>query len=127
MRKIFILLFVLAVLFIFTSCNKTETSKNWESSATSANTATSEPYEDDNVSVPDTHTFTGRVLSIEDGMILVQNFEENSAISPQVYVNISRFPELELKKGDKVRVVFNGQVAQSYPPQILGVISITKE
>ncbi len=127
MRKIFILLFILALLFIFTSCNKTEASKNGESSATSGSATVSEPYEDDSVSVPNTHTFTGRVLSIEDGMILVHNNEENSAISPQVYVNASQFPELELKKGDMVRVVFNGQVAQSYPPQILGVISITKE
>ncbi len=122
MKKVILIFSLIALILILAACStdrQDDTNTNTSSQTVSGN--------ESDVYVPDTHTFTGRVLSIEDGMILVHNDEENSAISPQVYVNVSQFPELELKKGDKVRVVFNGQVAQSYPPQILGVISITKE
>ena len=126
MRKLVILLTVFAALFCLVSCNKKEDNKNQESSAVMGDTISGEPY-GDGVSLPETYTFTGQVLSVEDGRMLVSPDEENSAISPQVYVNTSQFPSLEIKKGDKVSIVFNGQVAQSFPPQIFAVISITKE
>lgn len=74
--------------------------------------------------IHETHTFIGEVLSVEKGMILVSPDEQNSAISPEVFVNVSQFPKMSFQKGDRVKVVFNGQVAQSFPPQILGVINI---
>ena len=60
-------------------------------------------------------------------MILVAPDKQNSALSPEVFVNVSQFSELNFEKGDRVKVVFNGQVAQSFPPQILGVIDIVIE
>lgn len=88
----------------------------------------SAPFQDEQESstpiIPDTHTFTGEVLSVEKGMILVSPDKQNSAISPEVFVNVSQFPKLCFEKGDRVKVVFNGQVAQSFPPQILGVKDI---
>lgn len=104
------------MIVVFTACDKQNTNSNQETDAAT-----------NNVSIPDEHFFTGEIISVEKGMILVSPDEENSAISPQVFVNISQFNDMTFEKGDRVRVIYNGQVAQSFPPQILGVISIIKE
>ena len=122
MKKIISLFLVLLLIFSLSACGKTE-----ENSTNTQSTSQTVSEEKDNVSVPDTYTFTGQIVDIEGEMILVETDEQNSAISPQVYVNVSQFKNLGFKKGDKVRVVFNGQVAQSYPPQILGVKDIKIE
>ncbi len=116
-----ILVFLLCTLLIctFVACKKDQNEEIKYDAAS--------PSHSDNSSstiIPDTHIVTGEVLSVEKGMILVSPDEQNSAISPEVFVNISQFSDIELKKGDRVKVVFNGQVAQSFPPQILGVIDI---
>ena len=121
MKKIVLILLTISLLVFCVACGVQEEIQNQENFAASA------PSSSENSStpvVPDTHTFTGEVLSVEKGMILVSPDEENSAISPQIFVNISQFNDMTFEKGDRVRVTFNGQVAQSFPPQILGVINI---
>ncbi|MBE6805452.1 MAG: hypothetical protein E7526_02855 [Ruminococcaceae bacterium] len=103
----------------FTACDKEQNEETKYDAAS--------PSQSDNTPstiIPDTYTFIGEVLSVEKGMILVSPDKQNSAISPEVFVNVSQFSELKFEKGDRVKVVFNGQVAQSFPPQILGVINI---
>ncbi len=114
-----ILSIIVCALFVlsFVACGK----KNNE--ATKCDTSTPASNTESTV-IPDTHTFTGEVLSVEMGMILVAPDEQNSAISPEVFVNVSQFSEIKFEKGNRVKVIFNGQVAQSFPPQILGVINI---
>ena len=119
MKRILVFLFCALLICTFIACKKEQNEEyKYDSSASS------QTVDGGNFIIPDTHTFTGEVLSLEKGMILVAPDEQNSAISPEVFVNVSQFPEREFKKGDRVKVVFNGQVAQSFPPQILGVIDI---
>ena len=124
MKKIVLILLCFILLICCMACGaKVENQKpdNFEASVPTDNQESSTPI------IPNAHTFTGEVLSIEKGMILVAPKELNSAISPEVYVNTSQFSELKFKKGDTVTITFNGQVAQSFPPQILGVIDIVIE
>ncbi len=127
MKKIISLLLVISIIFLFVSCSEVEKEENQSDVSQSADTSNNDSYPASGGVIPDRHIFTGEILSVEKGMILVSPDEQNSAISPQVFVNVSQFSDIEFKKGERVRVIFNGQVAQSYPPQILGVISITKE
>lgn len=120
MKRILVLLLCVVLMCTFVACKKEQNAEMKYDAAA--------PSQSDNTPstiIPDTHTVTGEVLSVEKGMILVAPDEKNSAISPEVFVNVSQFSDIEFKKGDRVKVVFNGQVAQSFPPQILGVIEIT--
>ncbi len=119
MKRILVLLFCVVLMCTFVACKKEQNEETKYD--------TSAPLHSGNISntiIPDTHIVTGEVLSVEKGMILVSPDEQNSAISPEVFVNVSQFSKLKFEKGDRVKVVFNGQVAQSFPPQILGVIDI---
>lgn len=118
MKKLTLLLIFLIVFGLFSGCEKEKTPvfEGVEDSGFSDTQGGS--------SVPDEHIITGEILSVEQDKILVSTDQQNSAISPQVYVNISGFSDKEFAVGDKIEVVFNGQVAQSFPPQILGVIDI---
>lgn len=120
MKRILSILLSGLLLLSFVACDKEENAETkYETSAPS------QSEDNGSTAIPDTHTFTGKVLSVEEGMILVAPDEQNSAISPEVFVNVSQFSELKFETGDRVKVVFNGQVAQSFPPQILGVTDIT--
>lgn len=127
MRKAVFLLALLLVFCVFSGC---ENEKTPESQGVNGGyfyeSNSSNEQENEGTLVPDSNTFTGVVLAVEKGMILVSPDEENSAISPQVYVNISRFSDMSFEVGDRIEVTFNGQVAQSFPPQILGVIDINR-
>ncbi len=127
MKKAILFLLIISIIFLFVSCKNAEEKENRSDISQSSDSSTGESRPASGGIIPDSHVFTGEILSVEKGMILVSPDELNSAISPQVFVNVSQFSDIEFKKGERVRVVFNGQVAQSYPPQILGVISITKE
>ena len=116
MKKIICLIICILLLIVCVAC--TAQVENEDKSTTSGTEQNSSTI------IPDKHIFTGEVLSVEKGMILVSPDEQNSAISPEVFVNVSQFSELKFEKGDRVKVIFNGQVAQSFPPQILGVINI---
>lgn len=122
MKKILSFLLCTLLICTFAACKSEQAAETkYDTAAPSQSDST------ESTVIPDTHTFTGEVLSVEEGMILVSPDELNSAISPEVFVNISQFQELKFQKGDRVKVVFNGQVAQSFPPQILGVINISIE
>ncbi len=120
MKRIFAFFLCALIICTFVACKKEQNEETKYD--------TSAPLHSGNISnniIPDIHIVTGEVLSVEKGMILVSPDEQNSAISPEVFVNVSQFSKLKFEKGDRVKVVFNGQVAQSFPPQILGVIEIT--
>lgn len=119
---IFLSIFVAFSLFGCSGAQKTGESEDKNSSV--AASIEDKTPEKETSSIPDVHAFTGEILAVEKGMVLVSPDEQNSAISPQVYVNISQFSDYSFNVGDKIKVTFNGQVAQSFPPQILGVINI---
>lgn len=124
MKKTVLILFSILLLICCAACGvhgESQKQDNFEVSAPS------QSGNSESTIIPDTHTIKGEILSVEKGTILVAPDEQNSAISPEVYVNVSQFSELQFKKGDTVTVTFNGQVAQSFPPQILGVIDIIIE
>lgn len=120
MERILAFLICAVLICTFIACKNEQKEESKYDSSASSQTVNATDTE-----IPDTHTFIGEVLSVEKSMILVSPDEQNSAISPEVFVNVSQFPKIEFKKGDRVKVLFNGQVAQSFPPQILGVIDIT--
>jgi len=119
---IFLSIFVAFSLFGCSGAQKTGESEDKNSSV--AASIEDKTPEKETSSIPDVHAFTGEILAVEKGMVLVSPDEQNSAISPQVYVNVSQFSDYDFNIGDKIKVTFNGQVAQSFPPQILGVINI---
>lgn len=123
MKKcVFALIFVCLLLLLVSCGQKSESTANNTSSNTSVAVPSSNKDHEDIVS--NAISFTGEILSVENGSIMVAPDEENSAISPKVVVNTSQFPNKEFCVGDKVRVIYNGQVAQSFPPQIFGVTAI---
>lgn len=116
MKKAILFLLIISIIFLFVSCKNAEEKENRSDISQSSDSSTGESRPASGGIIPDSHVFTGEILSVEKGMILVSPDELNSAISPQVFVNVSQFSDIEFKKGERVRVVFNGQVAQSYPP-----------
>ncbi len=99
MKKIFCMLITFAVLFSFTACN----------SATN-----------------DKATFQATILEINDNYYLVKpvegSTELNSADQITVPVtSINPTPEV----GDILEIVYDGEIAESYPAQITNVYSIS--
>ncbi len=125
MKRVLAIFLSIFVAFSLLGCSKTQKvgEKDGEVSSAAASIKGETP-EKETSSIPDVHAFTGEILAVEKGMVLVSPDEQNSAISPQVYVNVSQFSDYDFNIGDKIKVTFNGQVAQSFPPQILGVINI---
>lgn len=75
----------------------------------------------------DGESFLGIVLEKHEGVCLIEVSDSDSgalASGSTVYVStaIDGCPPYEV--GDSVRIVFDGKVAMSYPPQIFGVVSI---
>ncbi len=99
MKKIFCILITFAVLFSFTACNS-ETN--------------------------DKATFQATILEINDNYYLVKpvegSTELNSADQITVPVtSINPTPEV----GDILEIVYDGEIAESYPAQITNVYSIS--
>ncbi len=99
MKKIFCILITFAVLFSFTACNS-ETN--------------------------DKATFQATILEINDNYYLVKpvegSAELNSADQITVPVtSINPTPEV----GDILEIVYDGEIAESYPAQITNVYSIS--
>ena len=73
--------------------------------------------------------FNAKVLEVNEKNILVEplkgEVERNSA--NKIYVStdvISANPVPELKKGDKVRIIYNGEIMETYPAEISKVFAI---
>lgn len=125
MKRILAIFLSVFVAFSLLGCSKTQkVGENEDKNSSVAASIEDKTPEKETSSIPDVHAFTGEILAVEKGMVLVSPDEQNSAISPQVYVNVSQFSDYDFNIGDKIKVTFNGQVAQSFPPQILGVINI---
>lgn len=73
--------------------------------------------------------FNATVLEVAEDTVLVEPFADGqeSIVNGEIKVStnvISANPVPELKKGMKIRVVYNGQVTKSYPAGIYGVFAI---
>ena len=73
--------------------------------------------------------FNAKILEVNENNILVEplkgEIERNSA--SKIYVStdvISENPVPELKKGDKVRIVYNGEIQEIFPARISKVFAI---
>ena len=76
--------------------------------------------------------FNAKVLEVKKNNILVEPLEgeaeRNSA--SQIYVStdvISTIPVPDLKKGDTVRIVYNGEIQETFPAQISKVFAIYEQ
>ena len=73
--------------------------------------------------------FNATVLEVNERNILVEPLEgeDERRSASQIYVStdvISTIPVPELKKGDEVRIVYNGEIQETYPAQISKVFAI---
>ncbi len=74
--------------------------------------------------------FVGEVIEIYDAGCLVEVTDEGNygglkvGATVQITTDVENCPEYGI--GNHLRVTFDGNVAESYPPQILHVISIEK-
>ncbi len=99
MKKIFCILITLTVMFSFTACNS---------------------------KTNDTVTFQATILEIHDNSYLVEPVEGSAELNsadqitvPMTNMNVS--PEV----GDTLEIVYDGEIAESYPAQITNVYSIS--
>ena len=115
MKKIISLLLALSLIaIILTSCQNDLSGK-----INSANT---------DVPDDDQYYFTGKVVEIyEKGCLIEVTDAGNQHLSVgnkvDVHTNIENCPAYS--EGDSLKIVFDGMVAESYPPQILKVFEIT--
>lgn len=73
--------------------------------------------------------FDAKVLEVNEKNILVEPLEGEDEFrsASQIYVStdvISKIPVPELKKGDTVRIIYNGEIQETYPAQISKVFAI---
>lgn len=73
--------------------------------------------------------FDAKVLEVNDNNVLVEPFEgeDERKSASKIYVNtdvISKQPIPELKKGDKIRIIYNGEIQETYPAGITKVFAI---
>lgn len=73
--------------------------------------------------------FNATVLEVNERNILVEPLEgeDERRSASQIYVStdvISTIPVPELQKGDEVRIVYNGEIQETYPAQISKVFAI---
>lgn len=73
-------------------------------------------------------TFTGVVLETEPKLLVRPDADTREINScDKIYVStslISNNPLPELKVGQKIKIVYNGEIAESYPAQIINVFAI---
>ena len=101
MKKIFCVLITLTIIFSFTACNS---------------------------KTNDALTFQATILEIHDDNYLVELVEGSSELNsadhitvPMTNMNVSPEPEV----GDTLEIVYDGDIADSYPAQITSVYSIS--
>ncbi len=101
MKKIFCILITLTVMFSFTACNS---------------------------QTNDTVTFQATILEIHDDNYLVEPVEGSAELNsadqitvPMTSMNVSTEPEV----GDILEIVYDGELAESYPAQITNVYSMS--
>lgn len=72
--------------------------------------------------------FNATVLEVSENSVLVEPFEGSTErkSADKIYLSLTGFPDNypEMKAGDEIRVVYNGQIAESYPAQINTVFAI---
>lgn len=73
--------------------------------------------------------FTGRVEEIEENSILVRVDEDEEEAASSDLISVSLDVELEdsmtdFNVGDKVRIYYDGNIAESYPAQVNKVYAI---
>lgn len=73
--------------------------------------------------------FDAKILEVNEKNILVEPFEgeDERKSASKIYVStdvISTIPVPELKKGDEVRIVYNGEIQETYPAGISNVFAI---
>lgn len=76
----------------------------------------------------DQYYFSGKVIETYEKSCLIEvtdtgNQSFNLGLCLIVHTNVENCPEYN--EGDHLRIVFDGMVAESYPPQILRVFEIT--
>lgn len=113
MKKMMALFLILVCLFSLIACQK---DSNEKSNGNEGNDILT-PY------------FTGKVLETYGGGCLIEVTDKgntNFSIGDHVHVHteIENCPEYSV--GDYLRISFDGQVAESYPPQIYGVTIVSK-
>ena len=101
MKKIFCILIMLTVMFSFTACNS---------------------------QTNDAVTFQATILEIHDDNYLVEPVEGSAELNSadQITVSMTNMnisPEPEV--GDTLEIVYDGEIAESYPAQITNVYSIS--
>ncbi len=87
-----------------------------------------DPSDNSNGTPVDRHYFSGRVIETYGKSCLVevtdtgnQHFKLGDQLV--IHTDVENCPEYS--KGDSLKIVFDGMVAESYPPQILKVFEIT--
>ena len=74
--------------------------------------------------------FVGKVVEIYETSYLLEVTDEGNyghlALGTTVQVNINTDDTTEYEIGDNLKVIFDGAISKSYPPQVLHVISIEK-
>lgn len=73
--------------------------------------------------------FNATVLEVNEKNILVEPFEgeDERRSASQIYVStdvISTNPVPEIKKGDEIRIIYNGEIQETFPAQISKVFAI---
>ncbi|MBQ5765567.1 MAG: DUF3221 domain-containing protein [Clostridia bacterium] len=73
-------------------------------------------------------SFTATVLETEPKLLVTPDADTNEAkSSDKIYVStnlISKNPLPELSVGQKIKIVYSGEIAESYPAQIINVFAI---
>lgn len=68
--------------------------------------------------------FEATVLEVYDGSLLVEPFEEYWVSGSAEMITVPYFGTTELQIGDIVGITFNGELAESYPAQIMGDVTV---
>ncbi len=81
------------------------------------------------VKANDEYFFDGQVLEVNENAILVKPNEDEIALKSEKEISvsldfISTIPVPHFNVGDSVRVIYNGQITKSIPPQINGVFVV---
>lgn len=75
------------------------------------------------------HSFNGKVLEVGENAILVKPNEDEITLKSENEISValdfeSNIPLPTFNVGDDVRVIYNGQITKSIPPQINGVFAV---
>lgn len=110
MKRYFVLALAFVMIFAFVGCGE----------------ATTEFVHDSGVGVP--FMLEGEVLSISNSSITLKSEQHDRIVISTNFVEGFGYKSdiSSIAVGDRVRVLYDGKVAESYPPQILSVYSINK-